>query len=745
MFRPFQLVVLMSRWERWVLGVLVFGVVGGAVGIGRQFYLANTVLMPSIGGTYIEGSVGDLQPLNPWFIVQNDVNRDMVSLIFAGLLRYNPQTKKIEEDLATMETAADHKTYTLRLKDGLVWHDSTEKEPHPVTADDVIFTYKTIQDPAFPNLLLQQNFRGVTIQKIDDRTVRFSLEESYSFFPSNLTIGLLPARSFEGISVAVFDRHAEFGFNPVGAGPYRVKSVVQTDLSSEVTLERFPRPLSPLYRLDRIVFRVFPDYSTLLSDLRNLQGVRLVPRNTEGTPLIPKRFQARNYYLPQYVALFFNLDRKALQDEKLRQGLQQGTNKQAIAERIGESIIVDTPLLEIDTADWRYHFDQEAAQGALLASRWNIPERVRLQRLLEQEETNKAGALRFPTPILTHSDMPITYSGAYGAFPRGGKINGVPLRDGPSGTGSWVISLPILRGTGALRIGENLLRLTDPEGKTLDSFYLSLADTPQALTKIQQERELMRRYVVTRDGKATAQERLLVTDLFLDAGTMRLRQPSDPPSVRQNERGEPLVLKLLTSSAPAAYKSIAEEIKKEWALLGVRVEIDVPETRDEFQERLLRRDYDLVLFGQSLLDNLDSYPYWHSSGVQQLTGKEQDLRRDAYNLSQYRSFEADALLESIRRTATDEQRQQALTSLRDVLEKDVPAIFLYSPLYTFSHRSTILGIELGSLSLHSDRFLTLYKWYSRRDRVFKAGTGWASLPGWLWGQVTGAEKEVPAQ
>ena len=117
--------------------------------------------------------------------------------------------------------------------------------------------------------------------------------------------------------------------------------------------------------------------------------------------------------------------------------------------------------------------------------------------------------------------------------------------------------------------------------------------------------------------------------------------------------------------------------------------------------------------------------------MQRLTGQENELRRDAYNLSQYQSFKADSLLESVRQTGDEAVRQKSLTELRDVLKADVPAVFLYSPVYTYAHRSAILGIELGSLSLHSDRFLTLHKWYVRRERVFKPDTGWGSIFGWV--------------
>lgn len=718
----------MNRWERWLLCLLLLLCTASVTVLVRRYWLQSTLLAPKSGGTYIEGSVGALRPLNPWFIVENDVNHDIVSLIFAGLLRYNPQTRKIEEDVATMQVK-ESRIYTVRLKDDLFWHDSTEESPHPVTADDVVFTFTAIQDPSFPNDLLRQNFRGVRVEKVDNRTVRFTLEEPYSFFPSNLTLGLLPKRSFDGIPLSKLDQATDFGFAPVGAGPYKLKTIIRSDLSTEVTLERFARSLPPVFRLDRIVLRVFPDYSSLLSDLRNLQGIRVVPRNKDGEPIVPSRFSALQYSLPQYVALFFNLDRPVLEDQKLRVGLQLGTDKRAIAEAIHESVLVDTPLLELDTSDWRFKFDPDAAQGALLASKWNLPERVRLQRILEQDEANKAGLLH-PDPIVQLREGGVlTLSGSYGIIPRDARVNGISLQP-VTGSGSWRVDLPHLVGTGAIVAGTNLIKITAGKNRIVDSFYLEGAADGAQAERLRQERALARLYVETKTLPENDPHTLRITDVIVDQGILRRRVRNDPQSIRINERGEQLELRLLTSDLPPSYRMVADEVAKQWSALGVRVTVDAA-SGEEFAERLLRRDYDVLLFGQSLLDNLDSFPYWHSSGVQKLTSGEKDLRRDAYNLSQYVSFTADALLTTIRRTDDEKERMEALAQLRTVLKEDVPAIFLYSPVYIFAHHRDILGIELGNLSLHSDRFLTLYKWYVKQERIFRPGKGWSGFFPWL--------------
>jgi ABC-type transport system substrate-binding protein len=731
------------RWERWVFVFLFFCLAIGFVGTLLAFRYANTVPVPANGGTYIEGSVGDLQPLNPWFTVTNDVNRDIVSLVFSGLLKYNPQTKDIEPDLADYTVSNDGKTYTVTLKPDLFWQDSTEENPHPVTADDVVFTFKTVQDPEFPNSLLRQNFHGVTIEKTNDRTIVFKLDQPYSFFPSNLTLGLLPAKSFEGVPVGMLDQTLDFGLAPVGAGPYKMKSIVETELSTEVTLERWPRTLKPDFRLDRIVFRIFPDYQTLLSDLRNLDGIRHAPRTEAGKPAVPSRFVAVDYSLPQYVAVFYNLDRPALLDVKLRLGLQLGTDKQKIANIATPVAIVDTPLLEIDNADWRYAFDPQAAQGALFESQWYFPEKVHLQRLLEQREANDTGDLKVEPVLFLDTGAVLTINGKTPGLSSKNKVNGVPLQSNPTESGAWLVALPTYGGTGSLRVGLNLLRLTDEKGKILDSVYVRRITDAVEYQRAMNEQRLVTQFLRSRDPATPASEHITVADLSVDHGYLRRKRADDPIGVRINDRGDHLSLTLLTSPSPLIYKDVAEEIKRQWAALGVDVRVEIPETRAAFEERLLKRDYDLLLFGQSLLNNLDSYPYWHSSGIQHVTENRADLRLDAYNLSQYRSFSADSLLETIRGNTTEAERQQALKDLQNILKRDVPAVFLYSPLYTYAYREGIKGVELGHLSMHSDRFLTLHRWYIKEDRVFRSGKGWLSIFGWL-STLFGKDEASPA-
>lgn len=720
---------LSKKRKRYILLSALFVVVFFAS--LRIFYLQNTELVPSKGGTYIEGSVGMLQPLNPWYTVTNDVNRDIVSLVFAGLQRYNPLTESIVDDLATVAANETNTVYTATLRDNVFWHDHTPDNPHPVTAEDVLFTFNAIQSEAFSNSLLRQNFSNVDIEQIDEKTVRFTLPESYIYFPSNLTIGLLPKRSFEGLDVSQFQQALDFAYNPIGAGPYKFKGSVQTELSTEVTLVRFSEYTAQNYHLESIVFRIFPDYRTLLFDLRNLQGVRLVPSNDKGTPLVPSRFLPIKYSLPQYVALYLNLDRGVLSDERLRLALQLGTDKNTILKEIHQEKRVDTPLLELEQNDWRFDYSVDSARGALFQSDWNLPEKMRLQELLEFRDANLLGVLDSPAVSLLKDSAVLVLSGSIVdvGSTSGSRINTFPLQADGTNSGTWRIALPMY-GKDGLKIGLNRLQLINDAEQLIDTAYVQIYDNQIDYDKAIEEQKLLEEFVLERK-KPEGQQQITVNDLYLDGQFMRRKKESDPTEIRINNRGEKLSLTLLTSPTPPEYTAIAKMIKDQWLELGVHVSVEIPESYEQFEQRMIARDYDVLLFGQSLLDNLDSYPYWHSSGIQSLSTENDRLAIDAYNLSQYASLEADILLERIRATTDEAKRNAALKDLQSVLNKDIPAIVLYSPTYTFAYHEDVKGVNIGKPALHSDRFLVLNNWFVREERKFTNNTHWLDYPFWL--------------
>jgi peptide/nickel transport system substrate-binding protein len=227
-----------TRSIRWQVLLILLGVV--LVGILLTYLAINytTVLRPGHGGTYVEGIAGFPRHLNPLLSGYNDVDRDLCALVFSGLTRLN-EHGEVEADLARgWEITPDGLNYTFYLRSNAYWHNGA-----PLTADDVIFTISLLQDPDFPGPpdLGANVWRTVKTEKVDRRTVRFTLPEAYAPFLDYTTVGILPAHILgETRSAALPD--VAFNLNPVGSGPFQVEEIeIEGGTITTMVLKQFPR------------------------------------------------------------------------------------------------------------------------------------------------------------------------------------------------------------------------------------------------------------------------------------------------------------------------------------------------------------------------------------------------------------------------------------------------------------------------------------------------------------------------
>ncbi len=168
----------MSRLIRWQMLIAITGIALVGVFLFTIAVSRTTVLVPDVGGTYVEGLAGAPQYVNPLLAHYNQVDKDLVSLLFNGLTRTNSQDEP-EPDLAERWVVSpDGITYVFDLRRDVRWSDGELFD-----ADDVVFTLGLIQDPDFPGVPdLANLWRTVAVEKINDHTVRFRLQQPFPAF-----------------------------------------------------------------------------------------------------------------------------------------------------------------------------------------------------------------------------------------------------------------------------------------------------------------------------------------------------------------------------------------------------------------------------------------------------------------------------------------------------------------------------------------------------------------------------------
>ncbi len=98
---------------------------------------------PANARPYVEGLLSSPVSVSP-LTARTQADRDLVALVFAGLVRLGPGGTIVPDLAERWSVDADGKVWTVVLRDDATWHDG-----NPVTADDVVFTVRTLQDPAY--------------------------------------------------------------------------------------------------------------------------------------------------------------------------------------------------------------------------------------------------------------------------------------------------------------------------------------------------------------------------------------------------------------------------------------------------------------------------------------------------------------------------------------------------------------------------------------------------------------------
>jgi len=229
----------MSRLERIVVLILL-AVVLALFGIKvKDYYLANTRVVAAFGGSYKEATVGELRYLNP-ILATSDSEKSVSSLIFSSLFKFDKSGNVIPDVAEKFEISADKLIYTITLKDNIYFHDGEK-----MTADDVVYTVETIQDPEFKSPLYEA-WKDIKAETTGENIVTFKLQKEYGPFIYVLDFGILPSYlSPDDLSRTV-----------IGSGPFQYDTVKKNgDKITQLKLESnakyyFGRPFINNLELD---------------------------------------------------------------------------------------------------------------------------------------------------------------------------------------------------------------------------------------------------------------------------------------------------------------------------------------------------------------------------------------------------------------------------------------------------------------------------------------------------------------
>lgn len=520
-----------------------------------SFYFSHTKIVPSYGGAYSEGMVGQPRFINPIYGETNDVDRDLIELIFSGLMSYD-DNGQIVKDLASDYTMSeDGKTYEFTLRDNIFWHDSK-----PLTSEDVIFTIKTIQNSDYKSPL-RASWLEVETEMISEKSFRLKLKSPYNSFLENCTLKIIPKHIWENILPESFAL-SFYNLQPVGSGPYKYKELRQADTGfiKSITLKVNQNYYQKKSFISEISFKFFEKKEDLIkaASKKEIDGFSSIYLN--GQTALPKDFSFYPFSTPRYFSVFFNIVKSEIfADKKVRQALSYAINKQAIIDEINYPVfkehnvealqVVESPILpdffNYQSPTETYGFNIEEAETLLDAAGFKKNEEGKREKSII-----KTPAFQFKTNLATGSD------------------------------------------------GKEVEELQKCLAKDPDIYQGEItgyfgAATKEAVSKFQHKYSID----IVNFGSVGKTTRAKLNELC-----------TPPPQTTL-----PFQFTLTTVNQPLLVQ-VADILKSQLEAIGVTVEIRALNIQD-LKPAIKERNYDALLYGEALGMLFDPYPFWHSAQI----------------------------------------------------------------------------------------------------------------------------------
>lgn len=650
-----QFFKILENKEKVVFLVLLALSASSFIYLVASLYLKNTERAPAKGGSFVEGVVGQPRFINPIYAQAYDVDRDLVEIIFSGLMKYDSDGKIVPDLAKNYEISEDGKVYNVYLKDNLLWSDG-----QPLSVEDLIFTFETLQNTDYKSPVIAK-WLGVGIEKISDNGIRFTLRAPYGPFLENLTQKIIPKHIFKDIPPENFPL-TPYNLKPIGSGPYKLKELKQEDSGRVISLELVPntRYFDESPNLSRISFKFYAQEKDLLGAWRRGEITGFSITSLAGNLGSLNNANKYSLYLPRYFAVFFNLSEKSevLSDKNVRQALNYGTNKAQIIEELllGQGKEVDSPFLPelygFSPPSKIYEFNPELANEILDNSGF-----------AEQEEGPRQRAVRQDSGFRFTQELK---QGSQGAQVR--ELQNC-LANPPAG-------------------GPAIY----PEG-TVSGYFGG--QTRAAVIRFQEKHkeEILSPWGFEKGtGLVSTTTREKLNEICFETSSEFL----------------PLKFSLATLNQPFLVQT-AQILKEQWQKLGAEVTIETFEASQLEREVIKQRNYESLLFGNVLTMIPDPFAFWHSS----------QTKDPGLNLALYQSRQADRLLEDARLAVGLDARAEKLAQVQEILIEMSPAVFLYNPDYLYFTARNIKGIGAKIIADPSKRFSGIENWYIKTKRVWK--------------------------
>ncbi|ETF01333.1 ABC transporter [Advenella kashmirensis W13003] len=288
--------------------------------------------------------------------------------IFESLTAFKRGSTELVPALAEKwDISEDGLVYTFHLRPGVKFHKTRFFTPtRDLNADDVVYTFHRMMDknhpfrkaypsdfPYFTDMNMHKNLKSV--EKVDDKTVRFTLNEVDASFLQSMAMMFASIYSKEYMEKLLADGKPELlNQQPLGTGPF-VFERYQKDaqIRYKANKDYWDKDNGPL--LDNLIYAINKDAAVRAQKLKaNECQVMTVP-----SPMDVERMKAdpdlkvlsRPGFQVGY--LHYNTEKELLKKKEVRQALDMALNKEIIIKAVygGQAKVAHNVIPE---SQWSY-------------------------------------------------------------------------------------------------------------------------------------------------------------------------------------------------------------------------------------------------------------------------------------------------------------------------------------------------------------------------------------------------------
>jgi peptide/nickel transport system substrate-binding protein len=295
------------------------------------------------GGTVIVGMRSDFGGFNP---VTSSGQYDIELMnyaLFTPLVSYD-ESLAVRPFLAESWELQGDTGVVFHLRSDVRWHDG-----QPVTAHDVEFTFNLAKSSEAASPLLGPTLLAnvASAQVVDERTIAFRFTSPHAQALEDFWWPPLPRHVLQNVGAAEL-RNAPFNRQPVGSGPFRVQEWRANEQLLLVRNPEFSQALGGPAATERVVFRIIPEASTMLTELLTGNIHVDIPLAPDQARQVESNADTRPYSFPGKTVYFlgWNNARPLFADARVRRALGLGINRQEIVDALlhGQGQIATSPI-----------------------------------------------------------------------------------------------------------------------------------------------------------------------------------------------------------------------------------------------------------------------------------------------------------------------------------------------------------------------------------------------------------------